>query len=360
MRILIDIGHPAHVHLFKNFAWRMQEKGHNILFSVREKEKEVYLLKKYNFPFHSLGKHKNGLINKIIGLTEFNYKLLKIALNFKPDIFISHGSMYAAQVAWLMRKPHISMKDTENMEQIILFKPFTQAILTPICFRKELGKKQIKYKGYHELAYLHPDYFSPNKSILRLLNTKKGEKYVIMRFVSWNASHDIGHKGLSLENKRKAVKEFSKYARVFISSEEELPSDLKKYQFNLPPERMHDALAYADLLYGESATMASEAAVLGIPAIYLDNAGRGYTDEEEKEYGLVFNYSESLKDQEKSIKKAVELLKNKHIKKIWQKKREKMLKDKIDITSLLVWFVENYPESFKIMKANKNYQTKFK
>ena len=44
MRILIDIGHPAHVHLFKNFAWQMQEKGHKVLFTCREKEFEIDLL----------------------------------------------------------------------------------------------------------------------------------------------------------------------------------------------------------------------------------------------------------------------------------------------------------------------------
>ena len=57
---------------------------------------------------------------------------------------------------------------------------------------------------------------------------------------------------------------------------------------------MDDAIASASLLYGESATMASEAAVLGVPAIYLDNTGRCYTREEEEKYGLVFNFTEGV------------------------------------------------------------------
>ena len=38
MRIFIDIGHPAHVHYFKNFIWKMEEKGHTIFISARDKE----------------------------------------------------------------------------------------------------------------------------------------------------------------------------------------------------------------------------------------------------------------------------------------------------------------------------------
>lgn len=33
-----------------------------------------------------------------------------------------------------------------------------------------------------------------------------------------------------------------------------------------------------------------------------------------------------------------------------------MLADKIDVTAFLVWFIENWPESFKIMKENPDYQ----
>jgi len=37
-----------------------------------------------------------------------------------------------------------------------------------------------------------------------------------------------------------------------------------------------------------------------------------------------------------------------------------MLSDKIDVTAFMVWFVENYPESAKIMKENPEYQWSFR
>jgi len=37
-----------------------------------------------------------------------------------------------------------------------------------------------------------------------------------------------------------------------------------------------------------------------------------------------------------------------------------MLSEKIDVTAFIVWFVENWPESFKIMKENPDYQLNFR
>ena len=270
MRILIDIGHPAHVHLFKNFAWAMQKKGHRVLFTTREKEFEIDLLNKYGFQSVSFGKKFSSIFGKIYGLLEFNFKMFIAAIKFKPDIFLSHGSMYAAQISWLLRKPHISFEDTGNWEQIKLYKPFTEVILTSDVFPFCYGVKQIRYQGHHELAYLTPKYFSPNIEIFQSLKIKKNTKYVLLRFVSWNASHDRGQKGIDIEAKNEIINLLvNKDFRVFISSENELPADLKQYQIMISPDQMHDVLYFADMFIGEGATMAMEAGVLGTPSIYI-------------------------------------------------------------------------------------------
>ncbi len=361
MKILIDIGHPAHVHYFRNFIKIMGKKGHEFLITSRNKEIEHYLLNSYDIPFISRGSGEKSLLGKITYLFKADYLLFKQTRKFKPDLLLSFDSVYLSHVSKLLNIPHIAFDDTEHAKlEHLLSLPFTKCILTPSCYTKDLGEKQIRFNGYMELCYLHPNYFKADPSILNLLGVKKDEKYIIMRFVSWNASHDIGHSGIPIEMKHKAVKELSKYAKVFISSESELPDDLKKYQILIPPEKMHDALAFSSLLYGESATMASECACLGIPSIFHDNNGRGYTTEEEEKYGLVFNYSESSSDQNKSLKKAIELLETPNLKQEFQNRRQKMLADKIDVTAFMVWFIENYPESVTIMKENPGYQYRFK
>lgn len=360
MNILIDIGHPAHVHLFTHFAKEMQSKGHKILFTCRDKEFEIYLLEQNGFSYKSFGKKYKSTPGKIWGMVEFGFKEFLTGLRFKPDVLLSHGSIYAAHAAFLLRKPHISFEDTYNFEQVRLYKPFTKHILTADYEHPLKSEKVIKYAGYHELAYLHPNRFTPDKTVLQELGITEGERYVIMRFVSWNASHDIGHKGISFANKLKAIEAFSRDAKVLVSSEKELPPELEKYRLPIKPHLIHDAMAYASLIFGESSTMVEEGAMLGIPGIYLFNQSTYYTRHLEKDYQIIFNYDESEEDQQKAIAKGVELLQKEDLKSEWQTKRENLLSKKIDITAFMVWFLENYPQSAKIMKENLDYQYNFK
>jgi len=344
MKILVDIGHPAHVHVFKNFIRNMEKKGHEILITARDKEVSFKLLDAYGFEYKNVGKYGKSLFSKMIDLLKIDHSIYKIARKFKPDILTGSGSVNAAHVSALLRKPCVLFGDTEHCtEQQILFLPFISAICTPSCFKKDLGRKHVYFNGYKELAYLHPNYFKPNPDILDELNLGKDEKYIIIRFISWNATHD---RGMDLDSKIKLVKEMEKYGKVFITSESELEKDFEKYMISVSPEKLHDLLYYATLYIGEGGTTSTEAAILGTPSILIDSQAKfcGVHNELMNKYGLQLYYDSDKK--EDAFKKAIEILENKNSKKDWQKKREKMLTDKIDVTEFMIKFIENYPESF--------------
>lgn len=353
MNILIDINHPAHVHMFRCFAHEMQSRGHKVLFTTRDKEFELKLLRAEGFDFISFGKKKNGLLGKILFNLLCELKMLFYARRFRADLFLSHGSIVAAHAARLLGKPAIAFEDTFNMEQVKLYVPFTDVILTSDYEHPIQSPKVLKYAGYNELLYLHPNRFCPNAAVLKDLGVAEGEKYVVMRFVSWNATHDMGHKGVRLENKIRAVREFSKYARVFISSEKELPDELKPYKLPTAPEQIDDVMAYASLVFGESATMVSEGVMLGVPGVYLDNTGRLYTFDQEKKYDMCYCFTESADDQNRAIEKGIELLQRTDLREEWAEKRKKLLSEKIDVTAFLVWLVENYPTSISEYRCNR-------
>ncbi len=355
MRLLIDIGHPGHVHLFRPMAQQLIEKGHKVLFTCRQKEFEMELLEAAGLDYVSFGKHFQTKTGKIYGLAKFNLKMLQNALKFKPDLFLSHGSLYAAQIAWLMQKPHVSMEDSGNWEQMRLYLPFTRHVLTPNELKEDLGPKQIRYLGYHELAYLHPDFFTPDENVYQLLGLTKGQPFALLRFVSWSATHDIGQGGLTMDAKLELIRVLEEKMKVFISAEGHLPEELKKYQIRIPPEKMHDVLSQATLFVGEGATMASESGVLGTPAIYVNSLERCYNEDQEK-YGTVYNFRDSLG----VIEKVKDLISDPELKKKTLKGREKMLKEKINVTRFLVWFMENYPESADIMLKEPDNQLKFR
>lgn len=348
MRYLIDIGHPAHVHLFKNVAWKLQETGNIVLFTCRDREHVIHLLKTYGFVYKNFGKHYKTLKGKIYGLAKNEMQMINTALSFKPDIFISHGSTIAAHASFFIGKPHIALEDTFNMEQVRLSMPFTDVVLTGDYPHPSLGKKDIQYPGYHELAYLHPNVFTPEEGVLESLGVKKGERYAIVRFVAWNASHDVGHKGLSNESKFKLIEELSSILKVFISSEADLPENLSKYQIRIAPEQMHNALTMAHLFVGESGTMASEAAILGTPAIFMNDKHFGCIDDQIS-YGVLHQFSESKEDQLRFVDKALELARLKD-KDSCIKAARKMLDKKISVSDFLFWFVQNYPGSEQEMR----------
>ncbi|ERM84328.1 hypothetical protein P872_14885 [Rhodonellum psychrophilum GCM71 = DSM 17998] len=337
MNILIDINHPAHVHYFRNFSEIMREIGHQTLFVSRDKEMAQKLLNHYKIPFIDRGKGKDGKIGKFMYMAYANWKLHSVARKFRPDLFLNFLHPYPSQVASYLSKPSLVFSDSEHAKlHHQLTVPFASTIYTPACYLTDLGKKQIRFKSYMELSYLHPAYFTPNPEIFEILGVHEKEKFVIVRFVSWGAAHDFGMTGMSLQNKIHAVQELSKYARVFISSEGKLPENLEKYRIKIPYDRIHDALYYSSMIFGESGTMSSEAAVLGTPAFFISSLKLGYLEEQEKEFGLVFNYGISEIDQKSAIGKAVEILKDQESEAIFQAKRENLLAQCIDTTSFMV------------------------
>lgn len=349
MKVLVGIGHPAHVHFYKNMIWNLERKGHEIKVIARNNDIVIELLNTYGFNYEKSSAFYTMLLKKAYIMFQIDYKLYKIVKKFRPDILTGILYMYGAHVGKIIRRPSVIFTDTEHarLANRLTF-PFASAICTPSCFKKDLGPKQVRYNGYHELAYLHPNYFKSDPSVLDSLGLSKDDKFIILRFVSWGASHDIGQHGLDLETKQRFVRELEKYCRIFITSEAEPGKEFENYKIRVPPEKIHDLLYYATMYIGEGATMATEAGILGTPSIYISSlvGTMGNFDELDKKYGLVYSFT----DPNKALEKAISLIENKNLKNEWQTKREKLLKDKIDVTKWMTEFIENYPESFDELK----------
>lgn len=339
MNILIDINHPAHVHFFKYTISALENKGHKVRIIGRNKDVVMDLLEHYNLPYIKGTTRKEGIFN--LGL-EFIQKIKLITTEgrkFKPDLILSIGSPPASWASKILNIPHITFDDTEHQwEQHLFYAPFSTLICTPSCFQKDFGKKQLKYDGYHELAYLHPNRFKPDNKILGEIGLDAGNSYFIVRFVSWQASHDLGEHGFSNKGKEKLVEQLGKIGRVFISSEGYLPSKFEPFRLIISPAKIHDLLYYSCLYIGEGASMASEAAVLGVPSIYVNTITAGTLEEQEKKYKLLYRVS----DEENAIAMAVRISKDENVHPIYRKRAELMVKEKIDVTDWIVKLIEGF------------------
>jgi predicted glycosyltransferase len=221
-------------------------------------------------------------------------------------------------------------------------------VVTPRFFKRNLGPNHIRLDSYKELMYLHPNHFRADPQIYDELGISRAQKYVIARFNSFSAVHDIGTRGFSTFDKHTLVNELQKYAKVFISAEGNLPEDLDIYKLPISPHRIHHALNFAEMIISDSGTMTVEAAILGTPSIICSTNATQYSNylELDYKYGLIRLFSEP----DKAIAQALEMIQQPVLKQQWAEKRSHMLADKKDITSFMIDLISSYPESLRGFK----------
>jgi len=304
----------------------------------------VELLKEYQLDRLILGIRKQSKTFKglLLEFIETVFRLRKLIIRHRINLCVGIGGEMISVASWLSFKPSCIFTDTENarLTNLLSFR-FAKNIFLPACYESKVNKRSIMYDGYHELAYMIPKYIG---------ETIKPKNKFLVRFVGWYAVHDIGEKSLSDKQKIAIINTLKEAGEVFISSEAPLPEEIQKFTYKFHSSEIHSFMKDCKMIVGESATMASEAACLGIPAIFISNTGRGYTTEQDKKYGLIKHYRlNQWEDIIRTLKKwAFQDIHNE-----WQEKRWNMLKDKIDVTAWMANLIENYPDSLMGARSGK-------
>ena len=348
LKVVIFVHTSGQAYLWSHVARALEHNGHEAIFVARGNESICSLLDNYSIKYLNYGKVGKNKYGKILQLPFQFLRLFGSVKQFRPDIVVGTGTLEAWS-GTLLAKPSIIFDDSEPRHSLerLSWKYAASCILTPACFSKDLGEKQVRFNGYKELAYLHPNYFKPDPAVYQELGITPKEKYIILRFGSFEAVHDVDRKGFSTGDKYQLVENLRKYARIFISAEGNLPADLERYKLPIPYHRIHHAYYYAHLLVSDTQTSSTEAAILGTPVVRC-NDFVGPNDmsnfiELEQKYDLIYSFQSSAK----AIEKALELIQQPNLKEQWIGKRQRLLADKIDVTQFVVEFIENYPQSFR-------------
>ncbi|MBK7887878.1 MAG: hypothetical protein IPJ86_11460 [Bacteroidetes bacterium] len=183
---------------------------------------------------------------------------------------------------------------------------------------------------------------------------------IFIRFAKLTAWHDENKTGITNQLANDLIQILEPYGQIHLSSERPLPPELEKYRVNVKASDILDVLYYSDLYIGDSQTMTAEAAVLGTPSIrFNDFVGKlGYLEELEHKYQLTFGIP--THQSEKLLAKTRELISTPDLKKLWQQRRERLLRETIDPTQFFVWFFENYPSSAEQLLKDPTLQQKFR
>jgi len=364
MKFLFYLGHPAHFHLFRNVIKQLSAKGNEITVLIKKKDILEDLLIRSDIPYINIlpegrGDSKAGIG---FGMIKRDLRLFGFCIRNRPDILVG-TSAEISHAGTLLRIPSIVVNE-DDADVVPLFSklsyPWSTCILSPsVCNNRKWEQKSIKYKGYHELAYLHPNHFTPDINLVKSYFPAEGPFFLI-RFAKLSAHHDAGIRGITDELAARIIEILEPEGRVLITSERSLDERFEKYTISINPLDIHHVMAFASIYIGDSQTMAAEAGVLGTPFIrFNDFVGRiGYLEELEEKYELGFGIKPD--DEEKLFSTIRTLLDTPNLHGEWQKRRQRMLEDKIDVAAFMAWLFGGYPESVKILKEDAGYQERFK
>jgi len=347
MKVLVYLGHPAHFHNYKNTIADLKAHGHEVEVLIKKKDVLEDLLKNAGIPYHNVLEEgrKSSKLGIMIGLAKQTLRINSFCKSFHPDI-LTGSSVENSWIGPLRRIPVINIGEDDAAivpSYARLTYPGASVIICPqSCDCGKWEKKAVKYPGCQELGYLHPDNFTPDRSIVaKYFNPDT--PYFIMRFSGLNAHHDNGIRGINNVIAKRLVDQLKPHGRVFITSERPLSDDLEPYRIHINPLDIHHIMAFADIYIGDSQTMANEAGVLGVPFIrFNDFVGKiGLLIKLEDYYHL--GYGIKPEEEEKLYETVDMLLKMEDRKQIFQERRQRLLSDSINFSDFLTNFIESYP-----------------
>ena len=364
MNILIQLSHPAHFHLYHQTITNLMNDGHQVHILIKSKDILEDLLKASDLPYCNINEraHRKNKLGIFMDMFCRDLKIFFYCCKHKIDL-LTGSTAEVAHVGWLLRKSRINTGEDDASVVPLFFKmagPFIQTELSPVtCNNGKYECKTVHYAGYHKLAYLHPYVFQPSKEVVTRY-FDPNTPYFLLRFAKLKAYHDGGAAGITTDVAKQLIEMLEPYGRVFITSERELEPQFERYRLNINPLDIHHVMAFSTLYIGDSQSMAVEAAMLGVPSIRFNSfVGKiGVLEELQNRYELTYGIPSN--EHQTLFSKVQEMLDDPLLHKKFQMRRQAMLADKIDVSAFFTWFIENYPESKRIMKENPDYQYNFK
>jgi uncharacterized protein len=269
-KVIFDIVHPAHVNLFKN-AIKILSLNADVYISILDRGIVRPILENElaGFNFYTVTKRaktKLGLIfkNNIVRAIKM-FILIKM---IKPDVGISCGQVSFSMPLTLLGIPNFQFSDDAERKMVVI----SESLFATQKFFPPIGENELKYlvrthcyNAMKQWAYLHPNYFLPDKKALDPLGLKERE-YVFIREVSTDSFNYLNQKEASLSQLTIPAN-----YKILLSLENKEASKLYPRHWVIlqePVEGFHSLIYYSAGVISSGDSLAREAALLGVPSIY--------------------------------------------------------------------------------------------
>ncbi len=336
--LFFDINHPVQALMLRPVIEALHTAGFQSRVFARDKDVTLGLLERFGIRASTLGPRRRGRLGALVELITRETHLLGLALAERPRAILG-TSVHAARVGRLSGATSIVINDDDALAVPLFARlayPLADVLVKPACLDFEAHPRQVTYKGNQQLFYLHPSRFQADPAIRAELGLETAQRFGVIRLSALDAHHDEGVRGLGPAHLAEIAGRIPRDTVVLASLEtaRELPPGWK--QVHLSPDRLHHVLAAADFFLGDGQTMTAEAAVLGVPALRLnDFVGRISYLKQLEGYGLCYGFRPG---QERALmEKLSEILSGDRSRAASEAARRRFLSDMVDP---LPWLVD--------------------
>ncbi|MEL6567957.1 MAG: DUF354 domain-containing protein [Pseudomonadota bacterium] len=278
MKILFDIVHPSDVFFFLRPIRALVARGHEVLACSRQKDDVCGLLDHFGVEHEPISNAANSRAGAAMELLLRDAAMVSAARNFRPHAMIGFGGVSIAHAGAALGIPSIAFFDRESAgAQTRLAFPAITKLFVPEGYAGDVPEKKTqRVAGVKALSYLHPDGFKADRAIAIENGFDPSRKNVFIKLGAVRTNQDAQKPGWSLEDLCAVVDRFRTDAKVHIWSDLGLPATLETYAFTGAMSEVHHLLGHCDIYVGESATLAADAAVLGVRSVHAGHEVLGY------------------------------------------------------------------------------------
>lgn len=333
MHVGIAARHPEHVRFFRHPIEELLDDGLDVRVYARESGPTTDLLDRYGLPYERLADEGTTTTGHLAGHAAYEARLLAAARRREAAVLASVGGRAITHLAPVAGARSVAFLDWSPGPVDRLVGRLADVVCAPECIDDVPGSRRVRYPGCHELSYLHPDRFEPDPSAAARPGVDPDDRSFVLGF------RDPDRRaGLDRPIAERVDERLAEYGSISYVREHAAPRtpELQRHAADggtatVPPAARPHVLAHADLCVGDSALLATEAAVLGTPAVLLHGgAAPARVAALQDRYGLLH----ATDDGQELLDQLAAVVTDDGTADLWRDRREQLLDESTDVARL--------------------------
>lgn len=289
MKIWFDADNGPHVLIMRPLVAELTRRGHEVVFTARDRTKTCQLLDMYGFSYRMVGgEYGKGMSGKVRGTLGRAWELTRAMRVSGAAVSFGHGSRALPLASKLLGIPTVTMYDYEWVNAR-LFNLCCRSILLPAAITKarcaEAGiapDKVVSYPGFKEELYLGMG--DLDTTIAADLGLRPEAVKVLLRPPATTAHYHNPEAETLLDAILLQLAAAGDVQLVYLprtDDQRDLPKKAGVREVIIP-RKVYDGpslVAATDLVISGGGTMTREAAIMGIPSYSFFRGREGMVDE---------------------------------------------------------------------------------